>query len=231
MATKLDPKAVQLPDGPGTKATVIGNRIVFVEISHWEGASNPLTDSDANGTIHSLNRHHMNSVKNQEEFDALIQNENHVKLGYHEHGNCLWFVSDRLTVVEGGHTGLLLRDKGRATVVPDMQWDTVQFAGIWIPDDCLLDELKDVKDADRRAKLLEWAGQACELYTKWCNGETYEYSLKVYKVRRDGKNVYDNEDDYRFEDPIAEDNCCGYYGWDDVVECTTEAINGLKLNG
>jgi hypothetical protein len=59
----------------------------------------------------------------------------------------------------------------------------------------------------------EWAAQACDVYTQWCNGEVYGYQVVVYRARHshDG-HLYDDLDDYRFDTALWDDSCWGFYG-------------------
>ena len=53
------------------------------------------------------------------------------------------------------------------------RWDTSRGWAIWMPDKCLLDELKGLKGKKRRDKCVVYARQACELHNQWANGEVY----------------------------------------------------------
>jgi hypothetical protein len=220
--TKVD--AIKLPDYEGTKATIIGKRIYFVTVKHDSDTSNPLEDCDGMGRIYSLSRRHISYEEGKVEQLMEEHPELCVKLSYYEHGLCKWYPAESMRALEGGHTGLVGR-----TIIPDLQWDNVSFAGIWYPDKALEDELKNVPDDQKRNKLIEWAGQATEEYTKWCNGEVYYYQIEVYNLRRneDADEPYDQLSDYRYEDPLEEESCGGIVGHEYVEEAVKEALAGI----
>ena len=185
--------------------TVIqGGRIAFLWVGHDEHASNPLTDCDAMGSIWSFGRRHSN-FKNPDEIfkdpsaptesPFLRDYRDSVLLSYFEHGNCIWGV------------------RGTLSDTPDFRWDGVSIAGIWTPDECLRKELKTVKPQDRYAKLREWASQACEAYTAWCNGEVYAYGVRGYELRKDQDGTpWEESTDYRRSEALVEESCCGFVG-------------------
>lgn len=47
------------------------------------------------------------------------------------------------------------------------QWDTARGAGVWVPDECLMEEIKDRKEAE------VYCRQFLEQYNQWINGEVY----------------------------------------------------------
>lgn len=72
---------------------------------------------------------------------------------------------------------------------------------------------------------------ACDVYTKWCNGECYGYLVDVYKVRREGSLVFNRLDDYRHDDSLCSDSCSGFIGQEFVeskaYNVAVRAINNL----
>ena len=218
----VNPKEIVFPENIGeTEATVIGDLIVFVTIDHDEYSEDPTT-WDATGKMYSFSRRHGNFLKgfdfpptSKECREKIIKEYGHdvVFLGYYEHGQCSWFV------------------EGYGAPGTECRWDGVQFAGFWLPDKELLkqaqyhDKLKKGTEA-RYDKMVEWAKQACALYTSWCNGEVYCYSIKAYKVRREGEETYKQLDDYRYADELAEESCCGYYG-DDITTGVEEGVKNI----
>src|SRR5262245_58879053 len=78
-------------------------------------APDPMKDWSEMGTILSLNRRHI-------KFDAagvaeaIEHNPDAVPLSYFEHGRCLWSVA------------------GELPAEVRCPWDSVSFAGVWLPD-------------------------------------------------------------------------------------------------
>jgi hypothetical protein len=124
-----------------------------------EDAPNPLEDWSEMGTILSLNRRHRN-------FDpagvaeAIAGNPDAVKLSYYEHGLCRWSVT--------GELPFALR----------CPWDSVAFAGVWLPDAETLASARKYGSRTRRLFMRKRARQVCEAYTQWCNGEVYGYRVE-----------------------------------------------------
>lgn len=209
---------IETPDTDDTQDGVIYRKvsvneekglIAFAEIFHDEFSGNPLEDCDGMGMIRSLNRRHINSI-GQNELESIIEENPHcVALSYFEHGLCKWGV------------------RGSLDCTPDFNWDGVSFAGIWIPDQCVLECMETIPEDERQDWLLKQAESACEVYTNFCNGEVYGFSLKVYSLRKNGDNILDMESDYRFDEEIYHEPCGGYYNWDSVVEGFEDCLSSL----
>lgn len=72
---------------------------------------------------------------------------------------------------------------------------------------------KDQVELGERKVAVECAEQACELYTAWCNGDCYGYSLKAYRPCTDEDDeVIVDADAYEDQDEIEEDSCWGFVG-------------------
>jgi hypothetical protein len=189
---------LNLPQGKGTAVTKHGNFTITVEVGYDQNCDNPL-DNDGMGSIRSLSRRHSNSI-GAEEFEALTGfnpatgefkggDQDAVVLSYFEHGNHLWFV------------------KGETPCGVEYRWDGVRVAGVWQPDDVLLQEVKGLTPAKRLAKMVEFARQACTEFTAWGNGECYYFNVKV---------VDENEQKLAGDDTagILEESCGGFIGWE-----------------
>ena len=190
-----------------TAVTEVDGLIIFVRYEHDDNPFHPLDDCDGMGKIHSFCRRHSNFV--DPDTVDWSSKEDFVLLSYFEHGQCLWGVNGSM---EG---------------MPDFRWDGVSVAGYWEPDDALLQEARIFKGIVRRAKMVKWAKQACEVYTQWCNGYVYWFNVTVHWARyAEDSSLFDEESDYRFEDPITEDSCGGYYGNDEeyMKECILDNI-------
>jgi hypothetical protein len=196
---------------PYSEREIRNGHIIFKKIVHDECSSNPLEDWDAMGSIFSFNSRHCNHI-DREQVEAYIDEygEDAVFLSYFEHGNCLWGVA------------------GTMSGMPDFRWDGVGTAGLWIPDKYLLEEAEKMEKGspERLAKMKKWAGQACEVYTQWCNGEVYGATVEVYKVRESvSGDIYDRREDYRYETSVFEESCFGFFG----MECAEENLENEFL--
>lgn len=139
--------------------TVEGNGSTFrITLYPDHDAPNPLEDWDELGSILSLNRRH-SSFDPDRVYEAIRHNPDAVPLRYFEHGLCRWSVSDELSEGFG------------------CPWDSVAFAGVWLPDEHTLASARDHGGDARRHFLLERAQEACEVFTQWCNGDVYGYEL------------------------------------------------------
>ena len=187
---------------PYQEHEIVNGHIVFKKILQDECPSNPLEDCDAMGKIFSFSNRHVNSI-NQEQTEALLEEhgKDAVFLSYFEHGNCLWGV------------------KGSMGSMPDFRWDGVGTAGLWIPDKYLIEEAEKFDEKERRAKIEEWAGQACALYTQYCNGEVYGVIVKAYKAKyHESGELYDSEEDYRYDEEVFDESVFGIYGYEYAEE-------------
>jgi len=172
--------------------------IVFYGIDADPCPSNPCTDQDGFGHIYSFCSRHCNFKDPRILSEDFFKDNPHcIPLSYFEHGECLWGVA------------------GTLSNTPDFRWDGVEIAGYWEPDKCLLDEVTELTPEAARARMEEFATQACETYTQWCNGE--------------GSALYDRRSDYRYSSTVLEDSLGGLYGWDYAEsELNTALANGLE---
>jgi hypothetical protein len=152
---------------------------------------NPLTDWSEMGTILSLNRRHVNFDPDGIE-EAIDNNPDAVKLSYFEHGLCRWSVA------------------GELPPSADCPWDSVKFAGIWLPDAQTLEAAKPYGGRTRQLFMRKRARQACEAYTQWCNGDIYGYEVqRVTTCAHCGE-----------ESAQSIESCWGFFGLD---ACLSEA--------
>ena len=93
-----------------------------------------------------------------------------VMLDVYDHGGCHWSISG---------DGMQCR------------WDTSRGAALWVPDHCLMQELKDLTGAERRAKVLVYAQQALDEYNAWSNGDCY--GVVIQKHELDGTLIESDE--------------------------------------
>ena len=182
-----------LPDFDRTLVHIDGGLIAFIDVEQDPDPENPI---EARGErIISLNRNHSNF--DPDAFERLRKDNDCVVLGAYDHSGILWYVSQ-----DSPPPGA------------DCPWDGVRIAGLWVPCDskCLLEAVSKTKGKKRRKKAVELARSACDVYTAWCNGEVYAYNIQAYKLRRheDGE-IFDYIDDYRLDEELESDSCCGFY--------------------
>ncbi|APW58628.1 hypothetical protein [Paludisphaera borealis] len=156
-----------------------------------EDAPNPLEDWSEMGAILSLSRRHANFDPDGIE-EAIESNADAVPLSYYEHGSCLWCVAGELPA-------------GAAC-----PWDSVRFAGLWLPDADTLESARNYGGRTRFHFMRKRARQACGAYTLWCNGEVYGYEVE--------RIVTCGECDGEKADPV--DSCWGFFG---LEVCRVEA--------
>lgn len=133
-------------------------RTYRIAIYHDAHAPNPLEDGDEMGTILSLNRRHRNF--DPAAIESAIAGPDAVPLSYFEHGLCRWAVA------------------GELPAGARCPFDSVSFAGIWLPDALTLESARPYGGWTRRQFMRKRARQACDVYTEWCNGEAYGYQLE-----------------------------------------------------
>jgi hypothetical protein len=178
---------VELPDG----TTIVGR------LEQDQDCPNPCEDCDGVGHIRSLSRRHVNNISFEEAKSLLETDAMVVALSYYEHGQCLW------DVVGGKRIGRC----------PDQQWDQVDFAGVWVPDDCCRDEIKSRshrKHITYQAAAQELAAECCRSYTDWSNGECYGHVVKAFDP--DGNECED-------------DSCWGYIGYEYAISQLQEQFD------
>lgn len=71
-----------------------------------------------------------------------------------------------------------------------------------------------------RPKALQFAAQACEEYTKWCNGECYAYFVEIWKLVTD-------EDGDTLGKCVDNDSCTGFIGFTYAEEELQQAMGGF----
>jgi hypothetical protein len=162
-------------------------------------AANPLEDWCETGTILSLNHRHVNFDPAGVE-EAIAGNPDAVKLSYFEHGLCLWAVA------------------GELPAGARCPWDSVDLAGVWLPDAETLASAKNYGGLTRRHFMRKRAREACEVYSQWCNGEVYGYEVeRITCCQACGAQT---------AEPV--DNCWGFFGLD---HCRSEATAAAAAHG
>ena len=203
---------VAIPEYPDeTKVSLLEDgTIVFVKIEHDFDAGNPLTKSEGMGIIYSFSRQHANFIDSDKIEEILSSEADSVPLSYYEHGQSMWFVMSSPTPAGAG---------------VEFQWDGRRFAGLWVPDKSVKESYMSQNGLSRKEWMAKQAESSCEVYTKWCNGETYGFTIEQYKVRLDEDGEpFDQEDDYRRDKAIFEDSCWSFYGLEDVISSIKESL-------
>jgi len=216
MCDNLPVAELNIPEEPDkTVSTVIGEDIVFFTLEHEDSPSNPLEDMDGEGRIYSFNPRHINSSRDA--VQKALADPDRVMLDYFEHGLCKWDVGS-----------------GSLKGTPDFEWDGSANAGVWVPDHATVEEANGngLKGKERAEFMAKRAEGACELYTDFCNGEVYYYSIKAFRTLLAPEMaanpevhsaVLDLPSDYRRSMPIYEDSCGGLYGYSSRDEALKEA--------
>ena len=170
-----------------------------ITVYHDEDTPNPLKDWCEMGTILSLNRRHINFDRAGVE-SAIESDPDAVPLSYYEHGQCLWSVA------------------GELPAAARCRWDSVSFAGIWLPDAQTLGAARNYCGRTRQLFMRQRARQACQSYTQWCNGEVYGYEVVLVTACPC----------CGCEQPKTVDSCWGFYGLD---YCLSEATAAITARG
>lgn len=175
-----------------THTVLKGGDTYRISIEVDDDAPNPLNDAAGLGSILSLNFRHRSYDPAAIE-RALECNPDYVPLSYFEHGACRWSVA------------------GELPPESDNPWDSVQFAGIWLPDEATIEEARNLGGFTRRQYLRKRARVACRFFTDWCNGEVYRFRVdRITLCPCCGSELAEESD-----------ACSGIYGLD---ECRTEAV-------
>jgi hypothetical protein len=182
-------------DAIETKTVTQDGQTYRIAIYADTDAPNPFDDWDGMGSILSLNRRHNNI--DPDGVDAAIgDNPDAVLLSYYEHGLCLWSVA------------------GELPAAARCPWDSVSFAGIWLPDAQTLESAVNYGGRTRQHFMRKRARQACEVYTQWCNGDIYGYQIE--RITACGDCGSDKTE--------SVDSCWGFFG---LETCLNEAHAAL----
>lgn len=194
-----------------TVSTIVGDHIVFVGLHHDEDISCPDED-DQQWKLYSFNTRHRHHTEDVEQFKTIgfrrkLEVGLAFVLGYFEHGNSAWHISGQKPPGTEG----------------DYRWDGREGAGVlvWEHDPSYIGaKTKEDRENDAKGFL--------EVFNAWTNGEGYGYVVRIYKLRKaDGSEIYDDERDYRYEKPIFDDSCWGFYG-DDINRGIAEALGHAR---
>lgn len=91
----------------------------------------------------------------------------------------------------------------------------MDVASVWLPDDARLNEAEGLTGEPRAEKMRQWATQACEVDTQWCNGGIWGYRVDGYRLRREDEGEPDQDpDDDDGDVRLVMDSCGSLYGLD-----------------
>ena len=78
---------------------------------------------------------------------------------------------------------------------PQCLFDTARGAGVWVPDQCLREEMDSIKTNEgidvARSKAVEFARQALESYNAWLAGDCYGVAVDVFSTEGDRLKLID----------------------------------------
>lgn len=184
------PLTFQPVDHPEPLATRSGDKLVIVYAVQDDLLAAEDLLGDGMGKLLSLHRHSealraaLGRDRYGEPDESLTADKDCVLLDCYEHGGRQWSVH------------------GGGAQCPR---DVAPWAGVWVPDDCLRDQLDDDEKAgkDRRAQARVYAKQFLEQYNAIINGEVYGIVTETYDVHGGF---------------ISCDHCWGYVGSESTAE-------------
>jgi len=167
------------------------DKVVIGYLMRDESPMDPLEDMDGQGRLYRWPTDHWTG--DEEKYREAVKADVALILNCYVHSGFYWYVS--------GHAHAYCQHEG---------WDTVNNAGVWVPDAVLKEMLAAIPDrADRHAKAVEYCEQALEMYNAYVNGDVYGWGIGIYD--RDGK-------------VLEENSCYGYYGCKDAVKEMEEEV-------
>jgi hypothetical protein len=163
---------------------------------HYDPHPTSPEDWDAEGKLYSLGRRHANY--DPDEVRRIVESgADHVPLSCYEHGGVVWAVMGELPA--------MCRDP----------WDSVDFAGVWVPDKHLLEMARNYGGRTRQLALRKWARQFLENYNDYANGRVYGYQVVELVACAHCGQVEERD----------VDSCWGFYGYD---YCLEEALAAME---
>jgi hypothetical protein len=108
---------------------------------------------------------------------------------------------DAVKIDKYEHSGISYSVSGEGR---QCRWDTSSAWAVWLPNNCLLEDLKRFKTKEtRRKRCIELARQACEVFNQWADGEVYCIVKETFDHNK-------KQIDY--------DVVGGYYGYSEALE-------------
>jgi hypothetical protein len=93
-------------------------------------------------------------------------------------------------------------------------FDSVSFAGLWLPDALTLQSARNYGGRTRCHFMRKRARQACDAYTQWCNGEVYGYEVeRISACPGCGSDQAE-----------AVDSCWGFFGLGECLRAATATV-------
>lgn len=173
-------------------------RMVIGYLMQDSDCANPLEDCDGMGDIHSFSSRHRNSI-NQSECNSLIDDHKimAVMLSYFEHGQCKWGVA------------------GSMSGMPDFCWDGVQYAGLWTPDKCCIDEILHRAPVYSAGQIVELRGPTPYRATIKSKSESFKHWHEAFDwLRKQTKRKKPTKQGIiRASEELAAQACEQYTSW------------------
>lgn len=227
---------IKLPQYPDDNHThlILGNDILFIGIERDGSPSNPLEDTDGMGRIEQIDSRHWTGVqREQAKLRIWDDYECVIPLRYREGYECEWGVHPDAKEISSSarvarNTAILL-NRDEAVSCDEFEPDWLdRIHGLWYPDKCTLESYTGQDGLTKHEWMIQQAKLACESYTDYCNGNVYGYDVRVYKIRKDDDGEVITElDYYDHHNPLSEDSCWGFYGWDYFLGEVRDVIKGI----
>jgi len=142
---------------------------------------------EATGRLYSLHRLGPRG-DSEKAADAIENNVDAVLLDCYDHGGQSWSMY------------------GTGT---QCQFDTARGAGVWVPDEGLLEHLVELKGKKRRAQAIEFCKQFLETYNAILGGEVYGCVVETFQQDASDEDMWRR---------VSEDACWGFIGSKDSME-------------
>lgn len=103
------------------------------------------------------------------------------------------------------------------------QWDTARGAGVWVPDDCLRDQIKDdvASGLDFHTQCEMYCKQFLSEYNALINGDVYGCVIQVFQM------VGDDADEW--SPAFDVDSCWGLVGYDHATETLKKYLSDATV--
>lgn len=128
-----------------------------IRIEQDTDAQDPFKNDEGLGDIFTLHRHSRTLAKAE---NAIKNNKDAVLLSVYSHSGEYWSV------------------RGELPAMMQCGFDSVAVAGVWIPNECLEEELKELDKTARKERCEILARQACEVYNQYLSGDVWGFIIE-----------------------------------------------------
>lgn len=125
----------------------------------------------------------------------------------YEMAEAMWYEASKQNKVGTKYARALSYIDHRGYVESESEGRRRQIEAVWIPDDALLDEMKEYSEEERTKRMSDRFEAVIEEYNKWVTGDCW--GVTVDKFKRIGPNEYERTEN---------DSCWGYIGHDYALE-------------